>query len=120
VIAQYTSTRYAHLGFNGTGKFGLGHPLAPCLLRCDTGDQARHRMWQGIIRGLAEQLHRLTDLIEIGISANGSELRRTITARVSPECLVIVPQESQRSGGRLRHGQEVSTRLKRQNQKAKR
>ena len=93
VVAQRAGPRHAHLVIDAPGELGLGNAATLGLLRGDAGDQTRHRLGQEVIGRLAIEGQRLADLIEVSIGTDGRELRRTVTARVGAEGLVVVPQE---------------------------
>jgi hypothetical protein len=48
-------------------------------------------MRQIIIGGLAVELDRLTDLVQVSISAQGCELCGPIATRIRPEGFIVMP-----------------------------
>ena len=108
VVAQGTGARLAHQRLDAAGELGLGQAAAAGLLGRDAGDQAGLGVGQEVIGRLAEPLHRRADLVELGIGAEGRELRGAIAARIGTEGLVVVPQEGQRGGMRRRHERGLS------------
>ena len=62
-------------------------------LRRDAGDQAGLRVGQEVVGRLAIQHHRLADLVQLGVSADGGELCRTVAPDIGPEGFVVVPEK---------------------------
>jgi hypothetical protein len=98
VVAHADGAGPGQLGLDAGGELVLGHALFQAELRRDAGDQAGLGAGQVVGCGLAVEHQRLADLVQIGIGADGCELRGTVAARVGAEGFVVVPEEGVHEG----------------------
>ena len=77
-------------------------PFFQAFLRCDAGDQAGLWLWQKIVGRLAIQHHRLTDLFQVCIGANGRKLGRPGAAGIGAKGFVVVPEKGVGHSGFIR------------------
>ena len=99
VVADADGSALAQRIVDAAGEFMLGHALGRALLRRDAGDQAAFGLGQHVGRRLAVQHQRLADLVQLGIGADGGELRRPVAPRVGAEGFVVVPEKGGRAHG---------------------
>ena len=94
VVADADGARLGKSRLDGGGEFMFRHAQRQALLRRDAGNQARLRIGQEIIGRLAIQHDGLADFVQFGIGADGSELGRTVAARLGAKGFVVVPKKS--------------------------
>jgi len=93
VIAHAHGARPRQCLLNVRRKLVFGQTFFQTRLRRDAGDQARLRVWQKIIGGLAVQHDWLTDLMEIRIGTNGRELGWARAPGVDAKSFIVVPEK---------------------------
>ena len=99
VVAHAHGARLGQRGVHAGGKFALRQAALRAKLRGDAGDQAAFRLGQRVCRRAAVQHERLARFVQIGIGADGGELRRPVAARIGPEGFVVVPEKRKRRRG---------------------
>ena len=93
VVTHPAGTRLRQLGMYPGDEFGLTQALLGQPARGDAGDQARRRMGQDVLAGLAIEIDRLVDFVERVVSANPGHLQRTVVARIDASGFVVVPED---------------------------
>ncbi|MNZ62535.1 hypothetical protein D3C78_806600 [compost metagenome] len=75
-------------------ELGFAQTLAGQLGRGDTGDQASSRVWQDVVTGLAVEIDRGFDLVEIKIGAHTGDLQGPVISRIDTGGFVVVPENA--------------------------
>ena len=99
VVAHANGAGLRKLGLDAVRKLALGQAFFQAQLGGDAGDEARLRIGQVVVGGPAVDHQRLTDLVELGIGADGGKLRRAIQPRVGTKGFVVVPEKGVRGHG---------------------
>ncbi|MOA22132.1 hypothetical protein D3C78_1426720 [compost metagenome] len=74
-------------------EIGFTQPLTGQPARGNPGDHARRRVRQDVVAGLAIEVDRLIDLIEVEIGSNTGHLQRSVAARCDASGFVVVPED---------------------------
>ena len=94
VVAGAAGAGLRQLSMYSRHELGLGQPLFRQNLRRDAGNPAGCRMRQDIVGGLAIEVERLADFVELLVGAQTGDLQRTIAARVDAGGFVVVPEDA--------------------------
>ncbi|MNM96172.1 hypothetical protein D3C81_1086400 [compost metagenome] len=94
VVTSTTSTWARQFGMHPGHEFGFAQTLAGQLLRGNAGDQAGLGVGQDVVAGLAIEVDRRLDLVEVKVGAHPGDLQGPVVARVDAGGFVVVPENA--------------------------